>query len=186
MGEQISFNPTLIGLMLPACERPQLVCAPGVAEQLGAVADARPLQHDLQRKGVVCPFWLIQCGCQPLPIGELRRQIEDILDEVLGVAANAAGASGLTGTLTVRFRAPTPYGVPIRASARYTHSEGRRHFASGELAVDGEVTVSAEAVYVASAAASLARAAARGVTPHSISCCSSSRRSSWNARRAQS
>jgi len=71
-----------------------------------------------------------------------------ILDEVLGAAATAAGATGLTGTLNLRYHAATPYGVPLQASARFTHSEGRKHYATGELTHDGAVTVSAVAIYV--------------------------------------
>lgn len=72
-----------------------------------------------------------------------------VLDEVLGVAATAAGATGVTGSLTIRYEAPTPYGITLEARARYTHSDGRKHFATGELVHDGAVTASAEAIFIA-------------------------------------
>lgn len=71
------------------------------------------------------------------------------LDEVLGNAVTASGASGLTVGLTVRFRGPTPVGRPVDVVARFDRRDGRKSFASGEVRVDGVVTVEAEAVFVA-------------------------------------
>jgi acyl-coenzyme A thioesterase PaaI-like protein len=77
--------------------------------------------------------------------------VATILDEVLGVAATAAGASGLTGTLTVRYEAATPYGVPLVVVGRYTGSEGRKHRATGEILHEDRVTARGEAVYISAA-----------------------------------
>jgi acyl-coenzyme A thioesterase PaaI-like protein len=71
-----------------------------------------------------------------------------VLDEVLGVAARAAGASGMTVALSVALRGATPFGAPVEIVGRYTRSEGRKSFTSGEVLADGEVTASAEAIYV--------------------------------------
>ncbi len=70
------------------------------------------------------------------------------LDEVLGHAVTASGASGLTVALTVSFLGATPIDVPVEIVARYDRHEGRKSFASGEVLVDGEVTVVAEGLYV--------------------------------------
>jgi acyl-coenzyme A thioesterase PaaI-like protein len=75
--------------------------------------------------------------------------VAGMLDEVLGVAATAAGASGLTVALEVRFRRATPYGVPLEIVGRFTGSEGRKSFAAGEVRADGIVTAEAKAVFVA-------------------------------------
>ena len=71
-----------------------------------------------------------------------------VLDEVLGVAARAAGASGMTVALSVSLKGGTPYGVPVDIAGRFTHREGRKAFASGEVTVVGAVTVEASAIYV--------------------------------------
>jgi acyl-coenzyme A thioesterase PaaI-like protein len=71
-----------------------------------------------------------------------------VLDEVLGVAARAAGASGMTVALSVSLVGGSPVGVPVEIDGRYTHSEGRKHHASGEVVVDGAVTARADALYV--------------------------------------
>ncbi len=71
-----------------------------------------------------------------------------VLDEVLGVAARAAGASGMTVALSVSLKGGTPYGVPVDVVGRFTHREGRKAFAGGEVLVDGTVTAEADAIYV--------------------------------------
>jgi acyl-coenzyme A thioesterase PaaI-like protein len=70
------------------------------------------------------------------------------LDEVLGVAVLVSGATGMTVALSVSLRGGTPFGVPVDIVGRYTGSEGRKSFASGEVVVDGEVTVEATAIFV--------------------------------------
>ncbi|MDQ1432127.1 MAG: hypothetical protein QOF40_2729 [Actinomycetota bacterium] len=70
------------------------------------------------------------------------------LDEVLGIAALVSGATGMTVALSVSLRAGTPFGVPVDIVARYTGSEGRKNFMSGEILVDGKVTVEATAIFV--------------------------------------
>ena len=72
-------------------------------------------------------------------------------DIVAVQAVRFSGRSGPTGTLTVRFRAPTPIGVPLRYEGYYEGSEGRKLFASGRLlrCDDDSVTAEAEAIVVA-------------------------------------
>jgi acyl-coenzyme A thioesterase PaaI-like protein len=71
-----------------------------------------------------------------------------VLDEVLGVAVRAAGAGGMTVSLTTQLRGATPFGTPVEITGRLTRSEGRKHFAAGEVRHDGRVTVEATAVFV--------------------------------------
>jgi acyl-coenzyme A thioesterase PaaI-like protein len=70
------------------------------------------------------------------------------LDEVLGVAVLVSGATGMTVALTTSLKGGTPYGVPVDIVGRYTGSEGRKSHASGEVVVDGKITVEATAIYV--------------------------------------
>jgi len=72
-----------------------------------------------------------------------------MLDEVLGVAATAAGASGLTAGIDVRYQAATPSDIELTVRARFTHREGRKSFAAGEVIGDGVVTATATAVFIA-------------------------------------
>jgi acyl-coenzyme A thioesterase PaaI-like protein len=74
--------------------------------------------------------------------------VASVLDEALGMAATVAGASGMTAEITVRFRAGTPYGVPVDVSARFTHREGRKGWATGEMRADGVITAEATALFI--------------------------------------
>jgi hypothetical protein len=75
-----------------------------------------------------------------------------LLDEALGRANVAAGLSGMTVALEVRFRAGAPLGVPLRVSARCDRVEGRKRFCSGEIHAGDTLVAEATAVYVAVAA----------------------------------
>lgn len=65
-------------------------------------------------------------------------------DDVLGLAQDLAGQSGMTGTLTVRYRRPTPLHQQHRFVARLDRVEGRKIFTTGEL-YDPEDNLLAEA-----------------------------------------
>jgi acyl-coenzyme A thioesterase PaaI-like protein len=64
-------------------------------------------------------------------------------DEVLGMVQALTGRPGMTGTLTVRYRRPTPLYKELRFRAQVEKVEGRKIFASSTLH-DGE-TLCAEA-----------------------------------------
>jgi acyl-coenzyme A thioesterase PaaI-like protein len=70
-------------------------------------------------------------------------------DQVFGYLGVLRGVPALTGSLTVRYRKPTPIGVELRFEAEATHSEGRKSLFRGRCIVDGEVTADAEALFVA-------------------------------------
>jgi acyl-coenzyme A thioesterase PaaI-like protein len=74
--------------------------------------------------------------------------VATLLDHVVGFATAAVGKSGMTAGLDLRYKGATPYGVPLLVRARYTHSEGRKHFATGEIVADGVVTASALGVFI--------------------------------------
>jgi acyl-coenzyme A thioesterase PaaI-like protein len=72
-----------------------------------------------------------------------------ILDHVLGQAAAVAGGAGMTGTLTLRYVRPVPYGEPLVASAEYVRSEGRKSWVAGRIALpDGTPLVEATGLFI--------------------------------------
>ena len=95
---------------------------------------------------------LARCTLTRSYIGPPKRAhggvVATILDQVVGFATAAVGKPGMTAGLDVRYKAATPLGVELVVRARYTHSEGRKHFATGEITVDGEVTASAFGVFI--------------------------------------
>ena len=52
--------------------------------------------------------------------------IAETFDEMLGAAIMVAGNPGMTGTLTVRYRKPTPLRTPLRIEARFLSRDGRK------------------------------------------------------------
>lgn len=69
-------------------------------------------------------------------------------DEVLGFVQTLSGVSGMTGTLTVRYRRPSPLYRELHLQGRIERIEGRKIFTSGALR-DGETLLAeAEAVFV--------------------------------------
>lgn len=71
-----------------------------------------------------------------------------VLDHVVGRAVAAAGYPGMTASLTVDYRAGTPYGVPLQAVGRLVERDGRKLRAAAELRAGDQVTATATAVLV--------------------------------------
>jgi acyl-coenzyme A thioesterase PaaI-like protein len=74
--------------------------------------------------------------------------IAALFDELLGVANIAAGQGAMTGTLTIRYRRPTPLQQELQFAARTVNVEGRKVFATGEIRHGGEVTAEAEGTFI--------------------------------------
>lgn len=69
-------------------------------------------------------------------------------DEALGMAQTLTEQPGMTGTLEVRYVAPTPLGVELRFEARVDRTDGRKTFASGRLCAGTTLCAEARAVFV--------------------------------------
>ena len=69
-------------------------------------------------------------------------------DEVLGMAQSMTGRPGMTGTLTIRYRKPTPLHVELLFRARVDRVEGRKIFAAGELYAGDVLCAEAEGIFV--------------------------------------
>jgi acyl-coenzyme A thioesterase PaaI-like protein len=74
--------------------------------------------------------------------------IAELFDELLGLSNILAGKGAMTGTLTIRYRRPTPLLAPLEVAARHTGQEGRKVFAWGGLYHEGELTAEAEGVFI--------------------------------------
>jgi acyl-coenzyme A thioesterase PaaI-like protein len=69
-------------------------------------------------------------------------------DEVLGMAQSLGGQPGMTGTLTVRYRKPTPLHTDLRIDASIDRLEGRKTFTTGAMYAGDTLTAEAEAVFI--------------------------------------
>jgi acyl-coenzyme A thioesterase PaaI-like protein len=74
--------------------------------------------------------------------------IAELFDELLGLSNILAGLGAMTGTLTVRYRRPTPLLAPLELAARTTRQEGRKVYAWGGMYHEGELTAEAEGVFI--------------------------------------
>ncbi|MDA8281360.1 MAG: PaaI family thioesterase [Actinomycetota bacterium] len=72
-----------------------------------------------------------------------------VFDDVLGVANVLAGHGGMTGTLRVRYRRPTPLRQMLRLSARCLGAEGRRIRAEAAIYHGDVLTAEASGLFVA-------------------------------------
>jgi acyl-coenzyme A thioesterase PaaI-like protein len=70
-----------------------------------------------------------------------------ILDQMLGEAAGAGGKPGMTGTLSLRYRRPTPLG-DLRAESWIDHSDATKTWAKGQLTDAEGICVEAEGVFI--------------------------------------
>ncbi|MGI8794461.1 MAG: PaaI family thioesterase [Acidimicrobiales bacterium] len=69
-------------------------------------------------------------------------------DELLGMTQSLSGKPGMTGTLTVRYRRPTPLQAELRFEGELDRVEGRKIFTVGRCYAGGELTAEAEAIFI--------------------------------------
>ena len=54
----------------------------------------------------------------------------------------------MTGTLTIRYRRPTPLLTPLELEAKQVNVDGRKIATVGTISVDGVITAEAEAIFI--------------------------------------
>jgi acyl-coenzyme A thioesterase PaaI-like protein len=69
-------------------------------------------------------------------------------DEVLGFVQSLSGSPGFTGTLTIKFRSPTPLHTALEFRCELSRQEGRKIFAGGRAFAGDELCAEAEAVFI--------------------------------------
>ena len=71
-----------------------------------------------------------------------------VFDEMLGAANILAGQPGMTGTLTIRYRKPTPLRTPLRLEARFVRRDGRKILTTGTIHHGDLLTAEAEGIFI--------------------------------------
>jgi acyl-coenzyme A thioesterase PaaI-like protein len=74
--------------------------------------------------------------------------IASVFDEVLSFAQPPLGQPGMTASLTIRYKAPTPLHRELVFEAALTGSEGRKIFAKGHCRAGDTITAEAEALFI--------------------------------------
>lgn len=69
-------------------------------------------------------------------------------DEVLGVTQSLSGQVGMTGTLTIRYRRPTPLNADLRFEGRVDSVNGRKVTTSGRLLAGEQLTAEATGLFI--------------------------------------
>jgi acyl-coenzyme A thioesterase PaaI-like protein len=71
-----------------------------------------------------------------------------VLDHVLGVAAATGGVASMTGTLTTRYRQPTPANRELICRGEIDRVEGRKVFCHAELCDGDTLIAEAEGIFL--------------------------------------
>ncbi|MCC5952445.1 MAG: PaaI family thioesterase [Acidimicrobiia bacterium] len=69
-------------------------------------------------------------------------------DELLGATQSLSGAPGMTGTLTVKYRSPTPLHTELRFVGELVGVERRKIFTKGELYAGDRLCAEAEGIFI--------------------------------------
>jgi acyl-coenzyme A thioesterase PaaI-like protein len=77
--------------------------------------------------------------------------IAAVFDEVLSMANVITGKAGFTGTLTIKYHRKTPLNTPIELWGANVRQDGRKQHSRAEMRVNGEVTASAEGLFISAA-----------------------------------
>jgi hypothetical protein len=71
-----------------------------------------------------------------------------VLDELMGLVNFVNGEGAFTGTMSVRYHRPTPIQRELTLSAATVARDGRKIRSHAEIRCDGEVTASAEGLFI--------------------------------------
>jgi hypothetical protein len=74
--------------------------------------------------------------------------IAETFDEIMGAANMVAGNAGMTGTLTIRYRKPTPLRTDLRIEARCLGRDGRKVRTWGGIFHGDLLTAEAEGIFI--------------------------------------
>ena len=69
-------------------------------------------------------------------------------DELLGATQSLSGAPGMTGTLSIRYEAPTPLHTDLRYEGRVVGVERRKIFTEGRCYAGDALTAKAEGIFI--------------------------------------
>jgi acyl-coenzyme A thioesterase PaaI-like protein len=71
-----------------------------------------------------------------------------LIDHATGCVAARPERPAMTVRLSLRYRWPTPIGVPLTVAVRVDRIEGRKLHLSATISADGQVTVDSDAIFL--------------------------------------
>ncbi len=118
-----------------------------VAGELNPIAP--PIVIDMSDEGVARSEFVLSAVYEGYPGFVHGGVAAMILDQLAGAVAAATGRPGMTAGLDLRYRRPTPHGVPLVADARIQEIDRRKTMIRACIrGTDGRVTVEATAMFV--------------------------------------
>ena len=139
---------------MPRIDPRQRSADASLAERGPFVGAGNPIASPLHLRldGRTARGWAVYGSAYEGGIGDMHGgAVMAAFDDLLGCVQMAGPVVGRTGTLTVRFRAPSPIGRRIDYVGRLDRVEGRKAFCSGEATSEGVLLAEAEAVFIAAA-----------------------------------
>lgn len=88
-----------------------------------------------------------------------------LIDHAMGCVAAGPQRPAMTVQLSLRYRRPTPIGVPLTVAAQLDRIEGRKLHLSATISAGGQVTVAADAIFLALTTENLESVFARDRAP---------------------
>ena len=74
--------------------------------------------------------------------------VSAVIDHVLGVVSSSSGVATMTGTLTTRYRRPTPLNTRLICHGELERVDGRKVFCKATLETSDTLIAEADAVYI--------------------------------------
>jgi acyl-coenzyme A thioesterase PaaI-like protein len=94
-------------------------------------------------------FWVTFGSAYEGPPGSVHGGwVAAMFDEVLGMSQSLGGQPGMTGTLTVKYRRPTPLHRELRFEGTLDRVEGRKTFTIGRCFDGDTLTAEAEGIFI--------------------------------------
>ena len=108
---------------------------------------APPVTYEYGERSIVAKARFHE-GYQGPPACVHGGMVAALLDDALGRTRHLTGRNCVTGSLNIRYQRPTPLNVDLVVEARIEEVHERKFRVTGEILHEGQVTASAEAVFV--------------------------------------
>lgn len=108
---------------------------------------APPVTYDYGDRSIVANVRFHE-GYQGPPACVHGGMVAALLDDALGRTRHFTQRNCVTGTLNIRYLRPTPVNADLEVHARIESVHERKFMVTGEIVHEGQVTASAEAVFV--------------------------------------
>lgn len=108
---------------------------------------APPVSYEYGERSIVARVRFHE-GYQGPPACVHGGMVAALLDDALGRTRHLTGRNCVTGSLNISYKRPTPLNTDLVVEARIEEIHERKFRVTGEILHDGQITASAEAIFV--------------------------------------